>query len=1179
MTETSSTGADRFWRADGGLLCLVDVTGFTPLTEELTELGPEGNEHLTGLLNAFFGALTDEVAEAGGHTLQFGGDAYWGYFQNADAGERACRRMLRRVAGLGEQVFGNRRYRLEADLAAARGMELELWRVGPDRRHLVLTGDAVVKVSRAERLVGPGEYAVLHGGGRGTPVDDLAGFLSDRPAPPPHPAGLRPTTAVFALFPRCTTPDVLDDLVIKAHHLCERHEALLAKIVPFDERQAVLALLGTPLAHDDDPRRGVNLALELVRDLGMTGAAVAGGYVYVGPVGGASAWEYTAIGDPVNLAARLLEAAGPGQVLVSEDTCRLCSADVNLELAWRKRVKGKTGEVTAWLAMGSHGGLRPTRLRYGLVGRREELSLVDRLLARGSGVLYVMGDAGIGKSRLLAEAENRARAAGYRTVVGQVDQVHRDFGLLQSVFATLAGVRETDPPGSIVEKLDALLETELASSPELDRRRWRTVIGAIVFHLERDRRAISGFAPEVVQNSLSEGVTALLKKLAGDGLFLAVDDLHLADEPSCALLETALKACAGTDGPVLAASARGEGRFAETARRPFFGLEAEEIALGELGDEVWQIGDELLDGLPLEEEIRLWVLEKAQGNPFFLEQLVLDLIERGFIVRRGDRWVAGGGYIPERLPVNVFATILARVDRLSPASAEILRLASVIGGRFDERLIEALLPGRLEALGEVAVGEKPTGLAARDDREELAYLFRHSLVREVTYRSLLVEQRKRLHHDVARTMVDLNEPQGEPSEAGNAPGEASEASYASGKPSYAPGEIAVHFERAGRPSEAAGYFLKSAEGKKNYGSYGPAEVEARRALELAGGLDDNRLACSSRIALASILTQLGRSDESLPLLEEAYGSASAVSDWWSAVQACRLAVQSLLRLSRISQIPDWVSRAEEAAGDDLLLKISIAPMRSYPDLYARRLDRAVEIVEEAAGLMPDPRTDEEVRTMALVHGNLGVLYAQVDLPSESERQLRRAIELSERTDDRTLLLDNQCNLAVILTEVSRYDEALAILHSCAEEYEAMGYYLGLSLALFNLARIEAEVGEEELAIADLERSLSFSRRIKDIHRIARAASLLGYYLVRLGRPEGAGALLEEALGLYEEHDFDIKKGLVYAIRAYYDARTGDAESARRYMRLAEENPVTDSQLPQNEVLGLVREALKEAENA
>ncbi|MCX7021204.1 MAG: hypothetical protein NTW26_02815 [bacterium] len=162
-------GADRLWRAEGGLLCLVDVTGFTPLTEELTKLGPEGNEHLTGLLNAFFGALTEEVASGGGHTLQFGGDAYWAYFQNADAGERACRRMLRRVAGLGEQMFGKRRYRLEADLVAASGMELELWRVGPDRCHLVLTGDAVVKVSRAERLVGPGEYAFLHGRRRTEP--------------------------------------------------------------------------------------------------------------------------------------------------------------------------------------------------------------------------------------------------------------------------------------------------------------------------------------------------------------------------------------------------------------------------------------------------------------------------------------------------------------------------------------------------------------------------------------------------------------------------------------------------------------------------------------------------------------------------------------------------------------------------------------------------------------------------------------------------------------------------------------------------------------------------------------------------------------------------------------------------------------------------------------------------
>lgn len=85
------------WRTNGGLLSFVDVTGFTSLAEEPAKLGPEGNWYLTDLLNRFFGALTEEVAEAGGRILQFGGDAFWAFFQNADAGERACSGMLRRV--------------------------------------------------------------------------------------------------------------------------------------------------------------------------------------------------------------------------------------------------------------------------------------------------------------------------------------------------------------------------------------------------------------------------------------------------------------------------------------------------------------------------------------------------------------------------------------------------------------------------------------------------------------------------------------------------------------------------------------------------------------------------------------------------------------------------------------------------------------------------------------------------------------------------------------------------------------------------------------------------------------------------------------------------------------------------------------------------------------------------
>ena len=330
------------WRTNGGLLSFVDVTGFTSLAEELAKLGPEGNEYLTDLLNRFFGALTEEVADAGGHILQFGGDAFWAYFQNADAGERACRGMLRRVTGLGEHVFDKRRYRLKASLAAARGMELELWRVGPERGYLVLKGDAVAKVSRIEKHLGSGEYAVLRGEVHRVKKAKISPFLSDRPPPPRHRAGLRPTTAVFAFIPKKLTFDEFDGLITDTHRCCARYEALLAKIVPFADRQACLVLLGAPKAHSDDPRRGVDLALELVQKLELSSAAVASGYVYVGPVGGASAWEYTAIGDPVNLAARLLASAGTGQVLVAEDTNRLCHADVDFELAWRKRVRGKT---------------------------------------------------------------------------------------------------------------------------------------------------------------------------------------------------------------------------------------------------------------------------------------------------------------------------------------------------------------------------------------------------------------------------------------------------------------------------------------------------------------------------------------------------------------------------------------------------------------------------------------------------------------------------------------------------------------------------------------------------------------------------------------------------------------------------------------------------------------------
>ncbi|HDR06203.1 MAG TPA: tetratricopeptide repeat protein, partial [Candidatus Coatesbacteria bacterium] len=460
----------------------------------------------------------------------------------------------------------------------------------------------------------------------------------------------------------------------------------------------------------------------------------------------------------------------------------------------------------------------------------------------------------------------------------------------------------------------------------------------------------------------------------------------------------------------------------------------------------------------------------------------------------------------------------------------------------------------------------------------------HSLVREVTYRSLLVDERRKLHRDVARAMVELDE---------------------SGRgASYAPGEVAVHFDLAGCPSAAAGYFLKSYEAKKNYGSYDQAEKEAQRALELAqepsaasyapGKIQDPMLAERARLALADVLSLLGRAEESLPLLERAFSGSMELENRANrakramppanramppantrlAVKVCLLAVQSLCRLNRAGDIGVWVQRARRAAGDDPFLEIEIAVISSYPDMFAGNYEQAAKILEQAAALLPDPRTDEEIQAMALVHGNLAILYSYMHLRSESEHQFRRAIELAERTGDRSLVLDNRLNLSFLLMTESRLEDALEMQRRCAEDYEAMGYHLGLSQALFYAARIELELGEGKRAAADLEKSLAVSRRIHDEAHIARTALFLGYHLTRSGRLDEAFSLIDEALRLYEKNDFDKKKGLAYAVRAYHDARAGEADSARRFLKLAEENPVVDSKPPQDEVLKLAREELE-----
>jgi ABC-type oligopeptide transport system substrate-binding subunit/class 3 adenylate cyclase len=541
----------------------------------------------------------------------------------------------------------------------------------------------------------------------------------------------------------------------------------------------VLAFFGAPTTREDDAERAVRAALRIVAEIddygrevlrgwGIEGFGVrvgaATGSVVVGEIGAGQRVEYAAFGDTVNLAARLQSAAQPGSVLVDDSTHRalerLFAWDAPLEL----ELKGKAEPVRAWPVAGVQTGPRRQRgvpgVEAHLVGRARELGAareaLDALQAGRGGVLVVSGEPGIGKSRLLVELRGAAEAAGVRWLEGRC--VSYGESLPYWPFRDLL---RTDWIGAGAD------EAELRVRVGLRRRLEQLFAGGadelypylgslLDLALEREAEArTSQLSPEALQWRTFEVVGQLFARIAEESpLVVGVEDLHWADSTSVLLLEQLL-GLAEESAVLFVITLRPERDHAawglrEHAAREFPHL-LQGIELGPLGDADGELLDALVGAGTLPAEVERRVLQTAEGNPFFLEELVRSLIDAGTLVRTEDGWRFDHEAEIE-VPQTVEKVILARLDRLSPASHEVVTAASALGRRFALPLLEGVLGGEVgEALHEL----QRLGLIQQSRRwPQPEYRFRHALIQETAYRTLLDSTRAELHRRAAEWLEE-----------------------------------------------------------------------------------------------------------------------------------------------------------------------------------------------------------------------------------------------------------------------------------------------------------------------------------------------------------------------------------------------------------------------------------------
>lgn len=491
-----------------------------------------------------------------------------------------------------------------------------------------------------------------------------------------------------------------------------RYEGTIASLIG----DGILAFFGAPVAHEDDPERAVlaasamvdgvaELAGELKTEHGIDfqiRVGVNSGEVVVGNVGSDLRYEYTALGDTMNVAARMESAAPPGAVLVTAETRRFLRGRFDVEDWGEIQVKGREQPVHAYRIVGRADSPPPSRgivgLASALVGRDREVGrlcqLVGQLRDRG-GVAVVSGEPGIGKSRLLAELRQRSAGANVSWAEGQCLSYGRNLpyhlviDLLRSIVGAAQGADEhemwpavkgfvearlgpDDPAGDYLEHL-----MSLPQDPEVARRLDNIDPAGLMADY------VNAFARLLVGATVDRPLVALC------------EDVHWVDASSVELLTRVIRQVPGH--PILWVWTRRPQAPPETdalldTARAVYADGFSELGLVPMSvAESQQLVANLLEIESLAPEVRDLIVERSDGNPFFVEEVIRMLIERGTLERHDGSWVAVDAIDEAMIPETLHGLLLARIDALPADARHALLVASVIGRTFRARVLERVL--------------------------------------------------------------------------------------------------------------------------------------------------------------------------------------------------------------------------------------------------------------------------------------------------------------------------------------------------------------------------------------------------------------------------------------------------------------------------------------------------------
>jgi adenylate cyclase len=909
----------------------------------------------------------------------------------------------------------------------------------------------------------------------------------------------------------------LDAYIRWVQGLLAQYEGSLLQLIIGDKGSYLYAAFGAPIAHEDDALRAVLAALELrtppadMDFIHPVQIGISQGMVRAGAYGGTTRRTYGVLSDEVNLAARLMQHAAPGEVLVSRRVQKAVSEAFTWEILPAVRVKGKSRRIP----MARLVGVGKAQVRAGsaaytgpLVGREAELAQLVQFsqpLFEGKfvGMAYVYGEAGVGKSRLVYEL---------RQLFTGVELLILDLGVQSGVgsrifsnqatiewFTCLAEqilrqslnpfkyfLREyfdqyTDSPEEENKaRFDEILGMLIADlqkpgfheqSDEIVREleRTRSVLGALV-DLHWEGSLYEQLEPKLrFENTLAAFKTLIMAESLRRPVILHIEDAHWLDADSQELLKVLTRNVETYPFAVLLT-----GRYRDDGSRFVVSVNEDvpqqAIDLNELPPaDIQALAQQTLEGA-IAGELAAFLMEKTNGNPLFVEQLVQDMRERALIqVENGEWRVERAGM--EEVPASINAVMITRLDRLTARIKATVQTAAVLGHEFQVQVLSRMLRDDAQLAERIRQAEAQMIWSALS---ELRYIFRHTLMRDAAYEMQLRAHLQKLHALA---------------------GEAIEQVYASSDlgPHYA--DLAYHYGKAREDRQAFRYARLAGERAAaqfaNHEAIDHLEAALQSAEHLAWGetFEERQ---EIHVALGRLLTNTAQYDHALDHLDKALELAIERGDPDAQARACRWSAEVYESRSEYASALEWVRRGLDALKDRDEHSTEAAELSLIAGLIHTRLGDYDSALDQCTSALNIAEQLNEVTTLARAYNLWGHTTRLMGQSGIAIEYFQRALSLYQRVGDirGQALAHNQVAAACLY--IGRLQEAEHQCRLAREIFNQIG-------DMYNLVFVNNNLGEVLLKQGNLDGALaSYQEGLRTLEHIGGSAYVLGALHNNLG---------------------------------------------------------------------------------